>query len=585
MTPYQTIIGISGQNPDLAARKQRWLTSETLQLSKTATSKYADDNLLLIAPVILCCGDFVIAANPVSERDNSALRSFSKTWVMEPSNALELIKNYPLACCVVIYHKGLLVLTRDRLGIDNFYYCMRDEQLVFSNSGSALVGDKLDSRSALNYLLYGRPRLGATLFESIRSLEAAHFLTFSQGNITIQRYWSPRINPMPLSSRESRLDILEKSLTQACHECFAENSNAIFLSGGIDSSYIASIAGQKHHNTTCCYTISYADKQYKDESHYAQIVSDAYRLKLKKVELSSENILHYLARILEEPQPIGAWASICNHALIDAAIADGNTNILSGLGSDEVLANYDKALDYYFRVREFINQSNTADLDLLDHTECVDKLMFPGVADFFSHESLQAILTPEINMRFATEDLRAFYRTCGAVNQNTHLFSYIVAHECHHRIPDLLLRNFNSYALRRGTQILYPFLDPDFVECACSLYPQERFQYQNNRWHSKVSLKLIVADRLPAAILKRERGTFDFPFQAWLKQDAFYTLVREKLERSRIWEINLFKEHVLDNYLNFMKRNKENKPIENRRWPNELWALLTLSAWHGRYLS
>ncbi len=591
MPNYSLFEGILNFSTAIDAQKKHRLSVDSLKNLHNAANIYYDDNVILIAPVILTRSNLVIAANPICERDHNTLHAFSSAWLQDQINSTELIENHMITCSIAIYTRDMLVLVRDRIGTDSIFYTHHNEQISFSNNSENLLekfchhNEELDVNSALNYLLYGRPRVGNTLCKSVKSLPAAHFMTSCHNNISQQRYWSPQLNPMPLGSREFRLNRLQQSLEQSCRNSFSKKSNAIFLSGGLDSSYIAYIAGQSHRKTTCCYTISYVDKQYSDESHYAQIICEAYGLPLKKIELSSENILQQLKLILNQPQPASAWASICNNALVDAAVKDGNINILSGLGSDEVLANYDKALDYYFRVREFINRANTGEQDLLQHVDQLDELLFPGVADFFTRDSLESALTSDIDINFIRKDLRDFYSICGPVNQSSHLFSHIVAHECHHRIPDLLLRNFNVHSMRQGAQISYPFLDPDFVEHACSLYPQERFLFQDNKWHSKISLKLILADLLPSEILQRKRGTFDFPFKAWLKHDDFYLLVRDTLEQSPIWNTKLFKENVLTNYLDFIQRNRDNKSIDNPRWPTELWALVTLCAWYRNYIS
>lgn len=595
MITRQSILGMIRPGAASEDQRQHWETVAENVNGMDSHNLYRNEHIILIAPLLLCHDGFVIAANPLSQDDINNLEAFKKTWTSGQTKPFALIEKLSLSCSLIIHAHESLILVRDRLGLDNLFYTdnssQTNEAFVFSSELNLLLeysGEKqrkIDSRSVCNHLLYGRPRAGDSLFKCIKCLEPAHFTTIQQNKKTNSRYWSPRQAPLALDSRESRLQALEATLDQACRRSLSDQGNAIFLSGGLDSSYIAYIAAQNHRDNSCCYTITYTDKQFSDETHYARIISEHYKLPLKTVALDSEKVLNYLQQVLEEPQALSAWASICNYALTDAAIADGNTNILSGLGSDEVLANYDKALDYYFRVRESINHGNTGDIDLLQHITEVDQFMFPGVADFFSRENLQQQLLSAHNTQFAVDDLREFYSQCGPVNQHTHLFSHMVSHECHHRIPDLLIRNFNHYPQMQGANIVYPFLDAKFVEAACSLYPQERFLYENNKWRSKVSLKFIVADKFPKAILQRKRGTFDFPFKAWLKQQEFHNFVREHLQQSTIWQAGIFQPTCLNTYLDYMQRNKKNQPIDNQSWANELWVLFTLSAWYKKYIA
>lgn len=130
---------------------------------------------------------------------------------------------------------------------------------------------------------------------------------------------------------------------------------------------------------------------------------------------------------------------------------------------------------------------------------------------------------------------------------------------------------------------MFPYLDIRLVESACSLYPRERFQYYNDQWHSKVTMKSVVSPVLPDAIMQRERGVFDFPFRSYLEHDAFRAVVLDELTRSPIWDTELFKPHVLAYYLDAIERNRRGDAVDARCWP-EIWVLLTLGAWYGRHV-
>ena len=168
------------------------------------------------------------------------------------------------------------------------------------------------------------------------------------------------------------------------------------------------------------------------------------------------------------------------------------------------------------------------------------------------------------------------------MDRRTHLFSYFVAHECQHRLPDALLRDFASHARRSGAHIVFPFLDTSLVESACSLYPSERFQYYSNQWHSKVTMKSVASRVLPDELIRRERGVFDFPFRSYLEHAVFRAVVLERLINSPIWEAGIFEPHVLPYYVDAIERNQLGDAVDGRCWP-ELWALLTLSAWYKRH--
>lgn len=564
-------------------RKPDWVR----QRAGDGATVYVDERVAIGAPFMFHHGGVVVAANPACERDWRTLREFSDAWARGQESTLGIIEHEALTCSLAVYLSGSLVLFRDRLGVDSFYYRPHDGQITFSSTLPPLLKEKpsgrLDVASAVTYLLHGRARLGRTFLVGINSLPSAHFVRCGAGPIHPQRYWTPLGNPMPIDSRASRLERFSHQLERVSRDGFEPEGNALFLSGGIDSSYLAQVAGQTQPKSTTCYTLAYADNRYPDECRYARIAADASGLPLKRVELTVEDSVMHLRGILNEPRPVSAWATICSNALVNAAVADGNMHIVSGLGADEILANYRKALDYYFRVREIVTEQGFGQSDLLDQVKRTDDVLFPGVADFFSTTDLGAILDAGHETESAVDDLRAFYRECGPVDRDTHLFSYSVAHECQHRLPDALLRDFESHAHRFGAHIVFPFLDTRLVESACSLYPSERFQYYDNQWHSKVTMKSVVSSVLPDEILRRERGVLDFPFRSYLKHDAFRAVVLEELTQSPIWDAGLFKPNVLAYYLDAIERNRTGDVVDARCWP-ELWVMLTLSAWYARHL-
>jgi asparagine synthase (glutamine-hydrolysing) len=582
-----TLIGIvdlapHSEDPNVLC-KPDWVS----QRASHGTTVYFGEGVAIGAPFVFHHAGVVLAASPACERDWQTLREFSAAWASGQESPLGIIEHEALTCSLAMYVSGSLILFRDRLGVDSLYYQSDDAQVKFSSTLEPLLQEKppggLDVASTLTYLLHGRARLGRTLLVGLDSLPSAHFVRCQGGPVHPERYWTPLANPMPIISRASRMERFGVHLERASRNGFAPEGNALLLSGGIDSSYLAHVAGQTQPRSTVCYTVAYADDRYPDEYRYARIAADASGLPLKRVELTVEDSVMHLRNILDEPRPVSAWATICSNALVDAAVADGNMHIVSGLGADEVLANYRKAFEYYLRVRQIVTKRGFRRLDLLDHVKWTDDVLFPGVADFFSYTGANAILGTANGTESAFSDLRAFYRECGPMDIGAHLFSYFVAHECQHRLPDALLRDFASHAHRSGAHIVFPFLDTSLVESACSLYPSERFQYYGNQWHSKVTMKSIASRVLPDEIMRRERGVFDFPFRSFLEHAPFRAVVLEGLTDSPIWDAGIFEPHVLPYYVDAIERNRLGDAVDGRCWP-ELWVLLTLSAWYKRHL-
>ena len=93
-----------------------------------------------------------------------------------------------------------LVLARDRLGIKPLYYAVLPEQIVFASELKALVEHPaidrtLDLTALSRYLAHEYVPAPSSIFRSIRKLPAGHWLTYTDGRLKVEPYWSVQFRP------------------------------------------------------------------------------------------------------------------------------------------------------------------------------------------------------------------------------------------------------------------------------------------------------------------------------------------------------------------------------------------------------
>jgi asparagine synthase (glutamine-hydrolysing) len=126
--------------------------------------------------------------------------------------------------------------------------------------------------------------------------------------------------------------------------------------------------------------------------------------------------------------------------------------------------------------------------------------------------------------------------------------------------------------MANSIELRVPLLDHKLVEYAFNL-PDK---FKANAWNSKIILRNMMKKRLPDKILKRRKVGFDIPLESWLKNDLF-EFTRELLLSKRSQERGYFNSNyvreLIDQHVSGRRNNVE-----------KIWSLITLEAWHRKFI-
>lgn len=144
-----------------------------------------------------------------------------------------------------------LFLCRDQLGIKPLFYSYIDGNLIFASEIKALLKhpyiDSIVDRDGLIELISLGPArtLNGAIFKDIKEIPPAHYLLFNKRGINLNEYWKLEtmeheddIDTTKKKVREMLVEIIENQLVSDIPVC-------TFLSGGLDSSVISSVAFDK----------------------------------------------------------------------------------------------------------------------------------------------------------------------------------------------------------------------------------------------------------------------------------------------------------------------------------------------------
>jgi len=448
---------------------------------------------------------------------------------------------------------------------------------------------QLDFEAAFHYLLAGRAPSGRTLAEGIARVPPAHLAVWQPGQPWLrQRYHTP----LREAARKVADPALRAEISRAFDHAIATRltrpRQALLLSGGVDSSYLAArgaaLAGGSHFDA---YTIEFAAPFRDNETAFARQVAERFGLRHHVVPLDLARTRPLLERVLAADEPCAAWATVTHHHLLAQIAGDGHTELWSGLGSDEVFGGYHKFLETYLRWRRYQKRWR-----LPDRADAFDAVLwsrgdaaaylFSGNARFLDDAAIARAFEAPFRRWQDTSLLEEFYRDCRRLKRGAHWFEMAVAHECEHRIPDLLFVGFEPVARAHGLHTSYPFLDLDLLPLACGLGATERFQPAGKKWLNKKLLRELASAQLPAAIMERPLAAYSAPITLWLTTPAIARPMLAKLRKSKLWQIGLLRREWLPRVEASLA--PELATGKAGRQCQRVWALITLAAWYDRWV-
>jgi asparagine synthase (glutamine-hydrolysing) len=242
---------------------------------------------------------------------------------------------------------GTLYLARDRFGEKPLYYSLVDGQLIFASEASALRRHRAlraagpDRIAAYRLLLFEYLPGRESGWEGIHKLEPGTLLSFRDGEIRHERYWTPRLEAGALAAvgeaeaAERLGDLLAAAIKR---RLVADVPVGVFLSGGLDSSLITALAARAAADLTA-FTVRFGEHSF-DETAHAASVARAFGLRHEVVELSDGDLSQAVDAIgarLGEPL---ADSSLLPTYLLCRAARSAMTVALGGDGADELFAGY-----------------------------------------------------------------------------------------------------------------------------------------------------------------------------------------------------------------------------------------------------
>ena len=243
-----------------------------------------------------------------------------------------------------------LVLARDRVGIRPLFYARTRGLLLFASEIKAILAAvpeaaAVDERGFAQIFTFWSPVGQRTAFKGIRSLPPGHLLVIEGGSERLERYWDWTFPEGP-----GRNDL---TMEQAAEEVRALLSDTVrlqlrsdvpvgaYLSGGLDSSGIASLAAQLSGKTLRTFSITFDDPEF-DESGYQHQMAAHLGVQHSAVRCSYRQIGDAFPDLIWHTEaPVLRTAPVPLMLLSRHVRDNGYKVVVTGEGADEVFGGYD----------------------------------------------------------------------------------------------------------------------------------------------------------------------------------------------------------------------------------------------------
>ena len=144
-----------------------------------------------------------------------------------------------------------LFLARDRIGVKPLFYALRGSGILFASEIKTIlchpeVQPCLDANGAAQLLMLGPGRLpGSGVFRDVQEMMPGWCGYFSEGKLTLRRYWHLTDREHVQSFEETSDHVRELVLDSIRRQMVSDVPIGTFLSGGLDSSIISAVCARE----------------------------------------------------------------------------------------------------------------------------------------------------------------------------------------------------------------------------------------------------------------------------------------------------------------------------------------------------
>ena len=502
-----------------------------------------------------------------------------------------------------------IILARDRLGEKPLYFLKDENYLVFSSDIIAIkkfCEEKLsvDINSVRELIKYNYIPSPNTIYKKIKKLEAGTYMKINSDlqTLSVKNYWNINnfhkkeyknldLEKIPDDIEKLLISILKK-------EIISDVPLGIYLSGGIDSTLLASLLSYRTEAKLKSFTIKNEDSNF-DESKIAKTTSKMLKLEHHEFQVNKNDLLDLIDQLSDVYTEPFADSSQLPSLLLNSKAKNYIKVAIGGDGGDELFGGYNRYvyMNRYYpllnkipisirdnitriilrfnakTVNSFFKNLSAISIGFIDYKNFGYKLQKSALSlnqksKFDLYDNLLSS-SPNINSFFQNKDFDLNRDHINFIKKEDFIESMMLS-DIKYYLTDDILCKVDRASMWNGIEVRSPFLHHKLVKYCLELPTNLKFRKNENKW----ILRSIIKKYLPDYKSNLKMG-FSSPIDNWLRfevKDSFeFYLDKNYLQKQGIFDF--------ENILSKWKEHIDGK----RNWGKFLWSFLIFQKWFKKH--
>ena len=486
-------------------------------------------------------------------------------------------------------NKQELFGARDFFGIKPLYYADMNGSFMFGSEIKSFLEHpdfkkELNETALENYLTFQYSPTNETFFKNVYKLPPAHFFIKDKTGFRCQRYWKVEFE----AEEKPELDEWVNRISDTMHDSVEAHKVSdvevgSFLSSGVDSSYVAAIAGVDK-----TFTVGFGTDERYNEIGWAKEFSKAIGKENTSKVITPEEYWGILPKIqyhmdepLADPSAVALYF-VCNIASEKLKV------VLSGEGADEIFGGYNVYSEpggtVYDRVPMGIRKQvgklcsklpARRGLNFFIRKGKTVEERFIGNAYMFTPAERKALLKIKTDAPHPMKITAPFYSEVAGKDDVTKM-QYLDLHMW--MAGDILLKA-DRMSMANSLELRVPFLDREVMALAQKIptrYRVTRKEHtdEKTKYITKYAMRKAAKKDTPPQTAKtaaKKKLGFPVPIRVWLREEKYYSVVKEK-----------FTSETAEKYFNTellvkLLDDHKNQVRDNSR---KIWTVFSFLIWY-----
>ena len=487
--------------------------------------------------------------------------------------------------CIYNTETKEVFIARDFFGIKPLYYLMQAGKIVaFSSEIKSFIGfpdfkSEVNDNAVYNYLSFQYNPLTETFFKNVYKLPPAHYLRINvgTGEAEIKKYWSFEFEQQnKLDQKKTTEQIKETIKDSVKHHMIADVPVGAFLSGGVDSSIIASlmqeIRGNKKIKTfTVGFDTLTEGVEAKQTSDFLETDHTEMTIGADEYFEALPNAVYHFDEPVADPSALGLY-------FVAREARKHVTVVLSGEGADELFGGYNiylapiasRKLSFVPKglIQLFLNLPfEYFGKNYLRRVKLKLEDWYIGNACVFDQKEIDNLWKDRRKREeHKLVSLAPLYKQVSDLSPSTQM-QYI---DINTWLVGDILAKADKMTMAHSLELRVPFLDVEVAELARNL--PDKFKWRGGV--TKYLLREAFKKVIPDSTRNRRKLGFPTPIREWLlkdRDDVYNTIIDNEY----------VKYHMDLEYIKKIIEDHVSKKADNSR---KIYLLLMLSLWYNTFI-